>query len=101
MGVTVQSGCSAAPWAVQPSPKKHAEDLAQKLGCPIVPTPDMVDCIRTFSPKIIMKVSHTYVSSKAYNSRLFFSRFLIQCSAVLIQSALLGKVNQKCENSEY
>ncbi|ODN05137.1 Cholinesterase, partial [Orchesella cincta] len=55
VGVTVQSGCSGAPWAIQHSPKKHAEDLATKLGCPTFPTSDMVECIRNFTPETIMK----------------------------------------------
>ena len=56
VGITVQSGCSGAPWAIQQSPKKHAESLAAKLNCPLHPTSDLVDCLRTFTPNQIMKV---------------------------------------------
>ncbi|XP_021963036.1 acylcarnitine hydrolase [Folsomia candida] len=55
VGVTVQSGCSGAPWAIQANPRKHAEALATKLGCPTSPTHDLVDCVRNFSPQLIMK----------------------------------------------
>ncbi len=82
IGVTVQSGCSAAPWAVQYSPKKHAEDLALKLGCPIVPTTDMVDCIRTFSPKVIMKVRKCKVLLTAYRMKMNRQSYLTSVSAL-------------------
>ncbi|CAG7833300.1 unnamed protein product [Allacma fusca] len=55
VGITVQSGCSGAPWAIQESPRKHAESLATKLKCPVHPTTDLVDCLRNFPPLQIMK----------------------------------------------
>lgn len=51
------SGCSSAPWAIQERPRQQAEDLAAKLGCPTDPTPDIVDCIRSFTTDSIIKVT--------------------------------------------
>jgi carboxylesterase type B len=70
VGVTVQSGCSGAPWAIQKNPGKHAHALATKLGCPTTPTHDLVDCVRNFSPQLIMKVSPFIISSHIGNNRL-------------------------------
>ena len=82
VGVTIQSGCSSAPWAIQPNPAKHAEDLAQKLGCPTVPSTDMVDCIRTFSPRAIMKVRRVretdlFLTLDATKSQPPFAEFML------------------------
>lgn len=56
VGITVQSGCSGAPWAIQPSPRRHAEDLATNLGCTIKSTVEMLDCMRNVSAEMIMQV---------------------------------------------
>ncbi|XP_071451698.1 liver carboxylesterase 1F-like [Hetaerina americana] len=49
------SGCSGAPWALQPRPLRHTKSLASRLGCP---APNRrphhaVACLRTFSAHLI------------------------------------------------
>ncbi|XP_046397738.1 neuroligin-2-like [Ischnura elegans] len=49
------SGCSGAPWALQPRPLRHAKSLASRLGCPAANRRPhhAVACLRTFSAHLI------------------------------------------------
>ncbi|XP_066965031.1 bile salt-activated lipase-like isoform X2 [Macrobrachium rosenbergii] len=40
------SGCAMAPWALQASPQRFAKKLAQDVGCPKAPIPDLLACLR-------------------------------------------------------
>ncbi|KAI1292264.1 Venom carboxylesterase-6 [Halotydeus destructor] len=51
----MQSGSALCDWAIERSPLRFARDIAESVGCPSSPTNRLVDCLRTISPKALLK----------------------------------------------
>ncbi|KRT82414.1 esterase [Oryctes borbonicus] len=58
-----QSGTALDYWAFEESPLKKAEDLGQKVGCPIDSTKDLRDCLLTRSAKEIVNSQQKFLSA--------------------------------------
>ncbi|XP_050820866.1 neuroligin-3 isoform X5 [Gopherus flavomarginatus] len=51
----IQSGSALSSWAVNYQPVKYTSLLADKVGCNVLDTVDMVDCLRQKSPKELVE----------------------------------------------
>lgn len=60
-GVVALSGTPLSPGAIKPDPAKHAENIAERTGCPKKPAESLLICLRQLPHEKIVLVSNSII----------------------------------------